>query len=58
MDLPNLGAQLLFMLIELCFHYTGIFGLENLQPVLGKFAEDPQTRELFLIQRNLAVVLL
>jgi hypothetical protein len=27
-DLPNLGAQHLFILTELCFHYRGIFGLE------------------------------
>ena len=27
-DLPNLGTQLLFTLIELCFHCWGIFGLE------------------------------
>jgi hypothetical protein len=28
-DLPNLGAQLVFLLIELCFHCWGILGLEN-----------------------------
>jgi hypothetical protein len=28
-DLPNLGPQLVFILIELCFHCQGIFGLEN-----------------------------
>ena len=27
-DLPNLGAQHVFILIELCFHYLGLFGLE------------------------------
>ena len=27
-DLPNLGVQLVFMLIELCFLCTGLFGLE------------------------------
>ena len=27
-DLPSLGAQLVFILIELCFHCQGIFGLE------------------------------
>ena len=27
-DLPNLGTQLVFILIELCFHCRGIFGLE------------------------------
>ena len=27
-DLPNLGPQLVFILIELCFHCQGIFGLE------------------------------
>ena len=27
-DLPNLGAQHVFILIELCFHFWGIFGLE------------------------------
>ena len=27
-ELPNLGAKLLFILIELCFHCWGIFGLE------------------------------
>ena len=27
-DLPNLGVQLVFILIELCFHCQGIFGLE------------------------------
>ena len=29
-DLPNLGAQHVFILIELCFHFhcLGIFGLE------------------------------
>jgi hypothetical protein len=27
-DLPNLGAQHIFMLNELCFHCQGIFGLE------------------------------
>ena len=27
-DLPNLGAQHVFILIELCFHCWGIFGLE------------------------------
>ena len=27
-DLPNLGAQHVFILIELCFHCQGIFGLE------------------------------
>jgi hypothetical protein len=25
-DLPNLGAQHIFILIELCFHCWGIFG--------------------------------
>ena len=28
-DLPNLGTQLVHLLIELCFHCQGIFGLEN-----------------------------
>ena len=28
-DLPNLGTQHVFILIELCFHCQGIFGLEN-----------------------------
>ena len=27
-DLPNLGTQHVFVLIELCFHCTGLFGLE------------------------------
>jgi hypothetical protein len=27
-DLPNLGAQHVLILIELCFHFQGIFGLE------------------------------
>jgi hypothetical protein len=27
-DLPNLGTQLVFILMELCFHCRGIFGLE------------------------------
>jgi hypothetical protein len=27
-DLPTLGAQHVFVLIELCFHCQGIFGLE------------------------------
>ena len=27
-DLPNLGAQRVFILTELCFHCWGIFGLE------------------------------
>ena len=27
-DLPNLGAQHVFVLIELCFHCWGIFGWE------------------------------
>ena len=27
-DLPNLGAQHVFILIKLCFHCPGIFGLE------------------------------
>jgi hypothetical protein len=27
-DLPSLGAQHVFILIELCFHCQGIFGLE------------------------------
>ena len=27
-DLPNLGAQHVFILIKLCFHCQGIFGLE------------------------------
>ena len=27
-DLPNLGAQHVFILTELCFHCWGIFGLE------------------------------
>ena len=27
-DLPNLGAQHVFILIVLCFHCRGIFGLE------------------------------
>ena len=27
-DLPNLGMQLVFILIELCFLCTGLFGLE------------------------------
>jgi hypothetical protein len=27
-DLPNLGARPVFILIELCFHCRGIFGLE------------------------------
>jgi hypothetical protein len=29
LNLPNLGAQLVFILIESCFHCQGIFGLEN-----------------------------
>jgi hypothetical protein len=29
-DLPNLVAQHVFILVELCFHCRGIFGLENL----------------------------
>jgi hypothetical protein len=28
-ELPNLGAQLVFILIELCFHCWDIFELEN-----------------------------
>ena len=27
-DLPNVGIQIVFILIELCFHCQGIFGLE------------------------------
>jgi hypothetical protein len=27
-DLPNLGTQDIFMLIESCFHCQGIFGLK------------------------------
>jgi hypothetical protein len=27
-DLPNLGARHVFILIELCFHSLGLFGLE------------------------------
>jgi hypothetical protein len=27
-DLPNLGTQHVFLLVELCFHCPGIFGLE------------------------------
>jgi hypothetical protein len=27
-DLPNIGKQHVFILIELCFHSWGIFGLE------------------------------
>jgi hypothetical protein len=27
-DVPNLGTQHVFILIELCFHCWGIFGLE------------------------------
>jgi hypothetical protein len=27
-DLPNLGAQHVFILIELCFHCPDLFGLE------------------------------
>jgi hypothetical protein len=27
-DLPNLGVQLVFTVIELCFHCLGLFGLE------------------------------
>ena len=27
-DLPNVGTQHVFILIELCFHCTGLFGLE------------------------------
>jgi hypothetical protein len=32
--LPNLGTQLVFILIELCFHCQGIFGLENYRKTL------------------------
>ena len=28
LDLPNLGAQHVFILTELCFHCPGLFGLE------------------------------
>ena len=28
-DLPNLGTQHVFILIELCFHCWGIFGRKN-----------------------------
>jgi hypothetical protein len=28
-DLPNLGIQHVFILIELCFHCWGIFGMER-----------------------------
>ena len=28
-NLPSLSTQLVFILIELCFHCLGIFGLEN-----------------------------
>jgi hypothetical protein len=28
-DLQNLSAQLAFILVELCFQFRGIFGLEN-----------------------------
>ena len=28
-DLSNLGTQNVFILIELCFHCSGIFGLET-----------------------------
>ena len=27
-DLPNLGTQHVFILIELCFHCPGLFGME------------------------------
>jgi hypothetical protein len=27
-DLPNLGTQHIFILIESCFHFQGIFGLD------------------------------
>ena len=29
-DLPNLGTQHVFILIELCFHCWGIFGMERI----------------------------
>jgi hypothetical protein len=28
-DLPNLGVQVVFILIELCFHCRSIYGLES-----------------------------
>ena len=33
-DLPNLGAQHVFILIELCFHCPGLFGLEIYHNIL------------------------
>jgi hypothetical protein len=40
-DLSNLGSQHVFILIELCFHCQGIFGLE-------RFTATPGTKSLHL----------
>jgi hypothetical protein len=49
-DLPNLDAQHVFILIESCFHFWGIFGLEiyynkdllTINPTMGP-REEPIT---------------
>ena len=37
-DLPNLGTQPVFILIELCFHCPGLFGLEIYHNRAGRVA--------------------
>lgn len=41
-DLPNLGVQFIFILIELCFLCTGLFGLEIYRNTFFSLRYQPQ----------------
>ena len=45
-DLPNLGAQHVFILIELCFYCRGIFGLEILPQQVPTFFSTMKVQTL------------
>jgi hypothetical protein len=45
-DLPNLGTQIVLILMELGFHCRGIFGLENYCNTLVKKLERSYTNNL------------
>ena len=51
-DLPNLGAQHIFILIVLCFHCQGIFALE-IYCNRGEALEDPPSPALLLLSPKL-----
>jgi hypothetical protein len=51
-DLPNLGAQHVFILTESCFHCQGIFGLDKFTAIGFQFHYSNLTANLTVVKQK------